>query len=206
MHAMTDPALAYLTPETRAPMQIDRMLGEAGWAVQNYSGANLGASLGVAIREFVLCPPHGRADYLVFVAGRSVGVIEAKKAGETLVGVEWQTAKYLGGLPDHISPAVEGALPFVYQSTGIETRFTNTLDPGPASRQVFWFHRPETFAGWIDFRDSPRAPPLRGRLRELPDLADDGLWRTSRRRWRSSPPSPRASPLRSRPRPPSRGP
>ena len=173
---MTDGVLAYLTPEARARVQIDRMLAEAGWVVQDYSAANLSASRGVAIREFILTPPHGRADYLLFVDERAVGVIEAKKEGETLTGVAWQTAKYLDGLPDHVTPALEGALPFAYQSTGIETRFTNLLEPDAKSREVFWFHRPETFAGWVDLRESPRAPTLRGRLRDLPELDDAGLW------------------------------
>ena len=101
-----------------------------------------------AVREFVLTPPHGRADYLLLVDGRAVGVLEAKKEGETLTGVAWQTAKYLDGLPDEIPTALEGALPFAYQSTGVETRFTNALDPDPRSRNVFCFHQPETLIGW----------------------------------------------------------
>jgi hypothetical protein len=47
----------------------------------------------VAVREFVLKSPHGRADYLLSVDGAAVGVLEAKKEGETLTGVAWQTAK-----------------------------------------------------------------------------------------------------------------
>ena len=78
---MSDPGLAYITPEARARMQIDRMLAEAGWAVQDYSRANLSAARGVAVREFILRSPHGRADYLLFVDGAAVGVIEAKKEG-----------------------------------------------------------------------------------------------------------------------------
>jgi type I restriction enzyme R subunit len=171
-----DATLAYLTPEARARGRIDGMLAEAGWVVQDYSRADLSASRGVAIREFVLRRPHGRADYLLFVDERAVGVIEAKKEGETLTGVAWQTAKYLDGLPDHVTPAVEGALPFAYQSTGVETRFTNVLDPEPTSREVFWFHRPETLAAWTDLRDHPLAPTLRGRLRDLPPLDEAGLW------------------------------
>jgi type I site-specific restriction endonuclease len=41
-------------------------------------------------------------------------------------------------------------LPFLYESTGVETRFTNLLDPTPRSRKLFWFHRPETLAKWLD--------------------------------------------------------
>jgi type I restriction enzyme R subunit len=167
---VTEPGPAYLTPEARARVEIDRMLAAAGWSIQPYSKATLSAARGVAVREFVLTPPHGRADYLLFVDGQAVGVIEAKKEGETLTGVGWQTAKYLDGLPDHVPTAVEGALPFAYQSTGVETRFTNTLDPDPASRPVFWFHRPETLAAAADLRTRPLAPTLRHRLRAMPRL------------------------------------
>jgi type I restriction enzyme R subunit len=71
--------LAYLTPEARARVVIDRMLDAAGWAVQDARGVNLAASRGVAVREFVLKSPHGRADYLLFLEGRAVGIVEAKK-------------------------------------------------------------------------------------------------------------------------------
>lgn len=61
---MSDPALTYLTPEARTRVRIDEMLAAAGWVVQDGKQANLAASCGVAVREFVLKPPHGRADYL----------------------------------------------------------------------------------------------------------------------------------------------
>lgn len=164
-------------PEARARVEIDRMLDAAGWAVQNAAAVNLAASRGVAVREFVLKPPHGRADYLLFLDGHAAGVIEAKKEGETLTGVEHQSAKYVDGLPEDLEPAVEGGLAFVYESTGTETRFTNRLDPEPASRPVFSFHRPETLGGWIDeLRRHPAAPTLRHRLREMPELQETGLW------------------------------
>jgi type I restriction enzyme R subunit len=169
--------VSYLTPEAKARREIDRMLAAAGWAVQDARAVNLSASRGVAVREFVMKPPHGRADYLLFIDGTAAGVIEAKKEGETLTGVEWQSAKYVDGLPDEIPTAVEGALPFAYESTGAETRFTNALDPEPASREIFSFHRPETLAGWIaDIAKHPTATTLRHRLRTLPPLEETGLW------------------------------
>jgi type I restriction enzyme, R subunit len=109
---MTDD-VAYLTPEAKARVEIDRMLRAAGWAVQSAAKVNLRESLGVAVREFVLKKPHGRVDYLLFVDGRAVGVVEAKKEGEALIGVEWQSARYVEGLPDDMPRAVEGALPFL---------------------------------------------------------------------------------------------
>jgi len=167
---------SYLSAEDKARVEIDTMLEAAGWAVQDARDVNLAAGRGVAVREFVLEPPHGRVDYLLFVDREAVGVIEAKPAGATLTGVEWQSAKYLDGLPDWVQSALEGALPFVYQSTGVETRFTNTLDPEARSRQVFWFHRPETLATWIaEVRANPAAPTPRHRLTKLPPLAEEGL-------------------------------
>ena len=175
--SMSDSTLAYLSPEDRARVEIDRMLDAAGWAVQDYAKVNLAARQGVAVREFVLKPPHGRADYLLFVDGEAVGAIEAKPEGSTLTGVEWQSDKYLEGVPDTVQVALEGALPFAYQSTGVETRFTNTLDPEARTRQVFWFHRPESLVQWIAVcRAGPRAPTLRHRLRQMPELDPKGLW------------------------------
>jgi type I restriction enzyme R subunit len=175
---VTSGEIAYLTPEARARVRIDEMLLAAGWSVQSYGAVNLSAARGVAVREFVLATGHGRADYLLFVDGAAVGALEAKKEGETLTGVAWQTAKYVDGIPDDVPTALEGgALPFVYQSTGTETRFTNTLDPEPASRDVFWFHRPETLSAWLDeVRRDPGAPTLRHRLRQLPPLVETSLW------------------------------
>ena len=37
---------------------------------------------------------------------------------------------------------------FLYESTGVETFFTDGLDPEPRSRRTFAFHRPETLAQW----------------------------------------------------------
>jgi type I restriction enzyme R subunit len=171
-----DSALAYLTPEARARVEIDRMLAAAGWAIQNANAVNLRAARGVAVREFILRKPHGRADYLLFVDGRAAGAIEAKPAGQTLTGVEWQSKKYVEGLPDDIPVSVV-PLPFAYQSTGAETRFTNGLDPDAASRQLFSFHRPETLSAWLAQReDEPGAPTLRARLRRMPPLTAEGLW------------------------------
>jgi type I restriction enzyme R subunit len=168
---------SYLSAEAKARVEIDKMLEAAGWAVQDAREGNLAASRGVAVREFILESPHGRADYLLFVDREAVGVIEAKPEGATLTGVEWQSSKYLDGLPDWVTSALEGALPFAYQSTGVETRFTNTLDPEARSRHVFWFHRPETLAAWVrHVQENPLAPTLRHRLMDLPELNAEGLW------------------------------
>ncbi len=86
--------------EARARALIDRQLTEAGWTVQDKKMMNLFAAQGVAVREVTLKPGHGRADYLLYVDQRVVGVIEAKPEGTPLSGVEWQSSKYAEGLPE----------------------------------------------------------------------------------------------------------
>jgi len=135
----------YLAPEQHARQRIDAMLEQAGWVVQDYRTVNLYAGLGVAVRE--LPTSAGPADYVLFVNRQAVGVIEAKKVGTTLSGVEPQTLKYQANIPGALpSYLVGGHLPFGYESTGAETWFTCRMDPEPTARRVFWFHRPDSLA------------------------------------------------------------
>ncbi|MEM2143861.1 MAG: hypothetical protein QW279_00740 [Candidatus Jordarchaeaceae archaeon] len=157
-----------MKPEESVRKTIDDLLTLAGWAVQDYEDLNLGASLGVAVREFPLLEAKS-ADYLLFVDRRAVGVIEAKPEGTTLSGVSEQTEKYLRSLPESI-PRVGETLPFAYESTGVETFFRDVRDPEPCSRRVFAFHRPETLREWVC-----QPFTLRTRLRQMPPLVTEGL-------------------------------
>lgn len=132
-------------PEDQAREHIDAALELSGWAVQDRGVMSLDAARGVAMCELPLRSGYGFADYLLYVDGQAVGVIEAKKAGSTLTGVEVQAEKYAAGLPDHVPAAVQPLL-FLYQSTGVETFFTNRLDPEPRSRRIFHLRKPETLA------------------------------------------------------------
>ncbi len=156
------------TPEQLARQNIDALLAQCGWIVQSRHEMNLGAGRGIAVREFPL--KTGFADYLLFVDRRAIGAIEAKPEGTTLTGVEAQAEKYSVGL-SATPPAWHSPLPFLYESTGVETFFTNGLDPEPRSRRTFAFHRPETLAQWASETRSVRA-----RLRNLPPLNVNGLW------------------------------
>ena len=162
------------TPEERAKQTIDGLLSAAGWIVQDHADANIDAGPGVAIREFSLGHGFGEADYMLFAEGQAMGVIEAKKEGTALVGVEIQTQKYSEGIPEGL-PAPRRPLPFCYQSTGVETRFTNLLEPEAASRPVFSFHTPATLADWL--KDDVAAPgsTSKARLAAMPPLIETGL-------------------------------
>lgn len=160
------------TPEQRARDQIDALLQQAGWVVQDKKKIDFSASLGVAVREYQT--DAGPADYVLFVDKQAVGVIEAKPEhwGERITTVENQSQGYANATLKWVKN--NQPLRFVYESTGIITRFTDGLDPNPRSREVFNFHRPETLAKWMR-EAAVNNKSLRGRLQDFPPLKTDGL-------------------------------
>jgi type I restriction enzyme, R subunit len=156
-----------MTPEERARFRIDKQLVEAGWVLQNKNQFNRLAALGVAVREFAL--QNGEADYLLFVDGKAIGVLEAKPTGTTLLGVAEQTKKYLEGLPTALAKH-SNPLPFGFEASGEETYFIDTRDPNARSRRIFQIFRPEILLEWIR-----QTSTLRERLTTLPPVDKTGL-------------------------------
>ena len=98
--------MTYQMPEQQARANIDSLLEQVGWELQNANSINLHTtSRGVAVREFPLRHGHGTADYLLFADRKAVGVVEAKPEGHTLTGVEPQFSprNTAQGLPDYIT-------------------------------------------------------------------------------------------------------
>jgi type I restriction enzyme, R subunit len=155
-------------PEQIARDQIDKRLAEAGWIVQDKRAIDFSAGLGIAVREYQT--DIGPADYVLFVAAKAVGVIEAKPNdwGHKITMVEEQSGSYAAATLKWVNN--KEPLPFVYESTGIITRFTDGRDPKPRSREVFTFHRPVTMAGWLS-----KPTSLRSRLQTIPPLGHFGL-------------------------------
>src|SRR6478752_10777041 len=149
------------TPEQKCRREIDAKLIASGWLVQDRADLDLAAGRGIAVREFPMRSGFGFADYLLYIDRKAAGAVEAKPHG-TLTGVEAQSAKYAAGLPDNL-PAHRRPLPFLFESNGSVTFFTNGLDPVPRSRQVFNCPRPETLAERV-----AQSAQLRARLKEMP--------------------------------------
>ncbi|MFK5956404.1 MAG: DEAD/DEAH box helicase family protein [Planctomycetota bacterium] len=148
------------TPEAEARKNIDQQLEAAGWSVQSLSELNLFASKGVAVRE--VQSKGGPADYMLFVDGKALGIVEAKKVGSTLSQVAEQSARY-GKAQHFIAQRWADPLPFTYETTGVETNFCDQRDPDARSRPVFAFHRPEHL-----FELVQQADTFRARLKALP--------------------------------------
>lgn len=155
-------------PEQIARDKIDEMLEAAGWVVQSLrkgvkNKLNFNEGEGQAVREYQT--DVGPADYVLFVDKKAVGVIEVKReeAGHKITSVETQTEGYANATLKWVNN--KEPLPFLYESTGVITRFTDARDPKPRSREVFSFHRPETMRDWLEQGNS-----LRHRLQDIPPL------------------------------------
>jgi type I restriction enzyme R subunit len=155
-------------PEQKARDNIDALLRQAGWVIQSAKKIDLNAGLGQAVREYQT--DIGPADYVLFVDKKAIGVIEAKRVeeGQRLTAHEAQTESYAAATLKWIKN--KEPLPFLYQSTGIITRFTDGRDPKPRSREVFCFHRPETLKEWM-----AQGISLRERLHRIPPLNPNHL-------------------------------
>ena len=147
-------------PEQQARDRIDAQLRAAGWVVQKK--IDFSAGIGQAVREWTT--DVGPADYVLFVDKKAVGVIEAKREseGQHLTVHESQTEGYAAARLKWVNN--QQPLPFLYEATGIVTRFTDARDPKPRSREVFSFHRPETLRDWLA---EAAAPALRVGARSL---------------------------------------
>ena len=146
------------TPEQVARDRIDEMLYHAGWVVQDKKKLDFSAGLGVAVREYQT--DVGPADYVLFADKKPVGVVEAKPEdwGQKITTVEEQSSAYAAAKLKWVNN--REPLPFVYESTGVLTRFTDGRDPKPRSREVFSFPRPETMQDWAHSAGiAPRAAP-----------------------------------------------
>ena len=164
-------------PEDKARHEVvNPALEEAGWVIQHFKTANVHESKGVAVEYFPMGWGVGEADYVLFLNGEAAGVIEAKKEGETLVGKEPQSSRYARGFPKDFS-FIALPLPFVYETSGSETRFTNLWDPRPRSREVFHFHTPEELENWVQTGKET----LRKKMAEIPTLDNPALWDVQKR-------------------------
>ncbi len=138
------------TSEERARQRIDTLLEKRGWHIQDYRRLDPAAGRGIALHGVRLI--QRRFDYLLLVDRQPVGVIKARSRGATLPAVAEQTGPHAVNLPDfaaQLFPAGVAKIPFVYESTGLETIFRDERVPHPHSRRVAAVHRPETLAKWL---------------------------------------------------------
>lgn len=157
-----------MTPEQKARKIIDEKLLTSGWIIQDVKRLNPNASVGVAVREFPT--DTGPVDYALFINGKPVGVVEAKKSeeGENITTVEGQSSRYANSSFKWIK--CEYKIRFAYEATDKLTRFTDYNDVKYRSRSVFSFHKPETLAALIRQKDT-----IRNNMKHFPEFDGTGF-------------------------------
>lgn len=154
-----------MTPEEKARVKIDQMFEEAGWQVvdrEEYS-PDMNAA---AIREGML-KSHLEADYFLFINGKALGVLEAKRAEVDVTSdtVCEQTATYARNVPSCYQTWGK-PLPFGYQSNGNETYFVDYRKKEPELESLNRIHTPKELVKMLGIED-----PFAG----LPVLRKKGL-------------------------------
>ena len=157
-----------MTPEEKARQTIDEKLIQSGWAIQNMNELNLSSTLGVAVREFPTST--GPVDYALFVDGKPVGVVEAKRdeLGESITDVENQSGRYANSKFKWVK--TDYSIRFAYEATGKIVRFTDYADVKYRSREVFSFHRPEALQKLLKQPDT-----IRNNMKRFPPLDETGF-------------------------------
>lgn len=157
-----------MTPEEKARCVIDDKLRQSGWVVQDLKRMNLSVSLGVAVREFPTST--GEVDYALFVDGKPVGVVEAKReeAGQSITDVEVQSGRYANSRFKWVKN--DYSIRFAYEATDKLIRFTDYRDIKYRSRSVFSFHRPETLFDLLQQPDT-----IRNNMKHFPPLEVNGF-------------------------------
>ena len=111
-----------MTPEEKARVKIDRWFADAGWKVVNRDEYEPTATA-VAIREGLL-EGNLEADYFLFINGKAVGVLEAKREEVDVSSgrVSEQVVTYAKSVPDRYQAWMK-PLPILYKSNGKEVLF-----------------------------------------------------------------------------------
>ena len=141
-----------MTPEEKARVLIDQMFRDSGWEVvsrEEYS-ADMSA---VAIAEGIL--QGGReADYLLFINGMAVGVLEAKKER---MDVSSDKVKSQAELYTHLLLPFykfwSNPLPLVYTSNGHIVLFKDNRDPDGAYVPMKRIHTPKEICQLLSIQD-----------------------------------------------------
>lgn len=154
-----------MKPEEKARVKIDQMFEDAGWKVvdRDFYSPTITAA---AIREGLL-EGNREADYFLFLNGKAVGVLEAKRK-EVNVASDWvsdQAVRYTRYVPKCYQ-AFARPLPFIYLSNGENTYFRDCRIEDSDLEEINRIHTPKEMVKMLGIND-----PYAG----LPTLKKKGL-------------------------------
>lgn len=130
-----------LLPEEKARKKIDMLLKKAGWSIVPRDQYSPGVSA-VAIEEGLL-KGNLEADYLLFLEGKAIGVLEAKKESVSLDDIVANQAENYTHKLLPMYQYWENPLPLIYLSNGKELLFKNAKIPGSTYQKLDAMHTPK---------------------------------------------------------------
>ena len=130
-----------LLPEEKARKKIDMLLKKAGWSIVPRDKYSPGVSA-VAIEEGLL-KGNLEADYLLFLEGKAIGVLEAKKESVSLDDIVANQAENYTHKLLPMYQYWENPLPLIYLSNGKELLFKNAKIPGSTYQKLDAMHTPK---------------------------------------------------------------
>lgn len=141
-----------MTPEEKARQKIDQWFADAGWEVINRDEYEP-TSTAVAIREGLL-KDNLEADYFLFINGKAVGVLEAKREETDAFSsvVCEQAALYAKSVPN-IYQTYQKPLPFIFTSNGKELYFCDFREQDHYFKQIMTIPTPHELVKKLGIND-----------------------------------------------------
>lgn len=141
-----------MTPEEKARQKIDQWFTDAGWEVINRDEYEP-TSTAVAIREGLL-KDNLEADYFLFINGKAVGVLEAKREETDAFSsiVCEQAALYARSVPN-IYQTYQKPLPFMFTSNGKELYFCDFREQDHYFKQIMNIPTPHELVKKLGIND-----------------------------------------------------
>lgn len=141
-----------MTPEEKARQKIDQWFTDAGWEVINRDEYEP-TSTAVAIREGLL-KDNLEADYFLFINGKAVGVLEAKREETDAFSsiVCEQAALYAKSVPN-IYQTYQRPLPFIFTSNGKELYFCDFREQDQCFKQIMTIPTPHELVKKLGIND-----------------------------------------------------
>lgn len=141
-----------MTPEEKARQKIDQWFTDAGWEVINRDEYEP-TSTAVAIREGLL-KSNLEADYFLFINGKAVGVLEAKREETDAFSskVCEQAALYARSVPN-IYQTYQKPLPFIFTSNGKELYFCDFREQDHYFKQIMTIPTPHELVKKLGIND-----------------------------------------------------
>ena len=130
-----------MLPEELARVKIDKQLNNAGWDIIARNEYLPNST--VAIKE-ALMKGNSECDYLLFVDGKAIAVVEAKKEANNLgADVAAQAEFYSANPQDWYALWIKGMIPLVYLANGNKIYFKNMLVPDSDYEELSAMHSPK---------------------------------------------------------------